>query len=165
MMFKELHPSLRNAMYVVLISFTALVAATFYTIRLTYKNFEPVMDKNYYEIGLNYEKAIENQKELLKEGYLIKTNWDNQILLPMGESEISVQLEKNGTQTNSSAKTMTVFLERNATTKNTARYDLKPTPNGFVGKIPLLEKGTWNLRLVADIDGKSFEREGKISIK
>ncbi|WP_243836510.1 FixH family protein [Leptospira meyeri] len=163
MMFKELHPSLRNAMYVVLFSFTALVAATFYTIRLTYKNFEPVMDKNYYEIGLNYEKAIENQKELLKQGYLIKTNWDNQSLLPIGESEISVQLEKSGTVTN--AKSMAVYLERNATTKNTARYELKPTPSGFVGKIPLLERGTWNLRLVADIDGKSFEREGKISVK
>lgn len=163
-MFKELHPSLRNAMYVVLFSFTALVAATFYTIRLTYKNFEPVMDKNYYEIGLNYEKAIENQKELLKQGYLIKTNWDSQTLLPMGESEISVQLEKDGAVTNS-AKSMTVYLERNATTKNTAQFQLKPTTNGFVGKIPLLEKGTWNLRLVADIGGKSFEREGKIFVK
>ncbi|WP_232225949.1 FixH family protein [Leptospira terpstrae] len=163
MMFKELHPSLRNAMYVVLFSFTALVAATFYTIRLTYKNFEPVMDKNYYEIGLNYEKAIENQKELLKQGYVLKSNWDNLSIIPFGESEISVQLEKGGTITN--AKSLIVYLERNATTKNTVHYNLKPNANGFSGKIPLLEKGTWNLRLVADIDGKSFEREGKISVR
>ncbi|MCW7482950.1 FixH family protein [Leptospira kanakyensis] len=162
-MFKELHPSLRTAMYVVLFSFTALVAATFYTIRLTYKHFEPVMDKNYYEVGLNYEKAIENQRDLLKQGYSIKSNWDKFNILPLGESEILVQLEKNGTLTN--AKSMTVYLERNATTKNTAHFNLKPTANGFVGKIPLLEKGTWNLRLVADISGKSFEREGKISVK
>ncbi|TGK83098.1 hypothetical protein EHQ24_07235 [Leptospira noumeaensis] len=164
-MFKELHPSLRTAMYVVLFSFTALVAATFYTIRLTYKNFEPVMDKNYYEVGLNYEKAIENQRELLKQGYSIKTNWDNQPLLPIGESEILVKLEKDGSVTNLSAKSMTVYLERNATTKNTAHYDLKPTASGFVGKISLLEKGTWNLRLVSNIGGKSFERDGKISVQ
>ncbi|TGL88385.1 hypothetical protein EHQ68_10605 [Leptospira congkakensis] len=162
-MFKELHPSLRTAMYVVLFSFTALVAATFYTIRLTYKHFEPVMDKNYYEVGLNYEKAIEIQKEFLKQGYLIKTNWDNQTLIPMGESEISIQLEKDGMITN--AKSMVVYLERNATTKNTVHYNLQPNANGFSGKIPLSEKGTWNLRLVANIDGKSFEREGQIAVR
>ncbi|TGL41587.1 hypothetical protein EHQ49_08190 [Leptospira perdikensis] len=162
-MFKELHPSLRSAMYVVLFSFTALVAATFYTIRLTYKNFEPVMDKNYYEIGLNYEKAIETQKGFLKQGYLIKTSWDNQTILPLGESEITAQLEKSGVL--AQASSMTVFLERNATTKNTAHYDLKSNGNGFSGKISLLEKGTWNLRLVANIDGKTFEREGKISVR
>lgn len=162
-MFKELHPSLRSAMYVVLFSFTALVAATFYTIRLTYKSFEPVMDKNYYEIGLNYEKAIENQKELLKQGFLIKSNWDNQTILPLGESEIAVQLEKAGALTQASS--ITVFLERNATTKNTAHYKLKQKANGFSGNIPLIEKGTWNLRLVADIEGKSFEREGKILVQ
>ncbi|MCW7470859.1 FixH family protein [Leptospira kanakyensis] len=162
-MFKELHPSLRTAMYVVLFSFTALVAATFYTIRLTYKHFEPVMDKNYYEVGLNYEKAIENQRDLLKQGYSIKSNWDKFNILPLGESEILVQLEKNGTLTN--ANSMTVYLERNATTKNTTSYGLKPTASGFIGKISLLEKGTWNLRLVSNIDGKSFEREGKILVQ
>ncbi|PJZ44314.1 hypothetical protein EHQ30_11295 [Leptospira brenneri] len=162
-MFKELHPSLRSAMYVVVFSFTALVAATFYTIRLTYKSFEPVMDKNYYEIGLNYEKAIENQKELLKQGYHIKSNWDSMNILPLGKSEITVQLEKEGTI--AKANSMIVFLERNATTKNTARYELKPTGNGFSGDITLLEKGTWNLRLISEINGKSFEREGKISVQ
>lgn len=162
-MFKNLHPSLRNAMYVVLLSFTALVAATFYTIRLTYKHFEPVMDKNYYEIGLNYEKAIENQKELLKQGYKLTTNWDNTTLLPMGNLDLTVTLHQN--EKIAKADSLYVILERNATTRNTTRYDLKPSDLGFKGNIPLKETGTWNMRIIASIQGKSFEREGKITIR
>ncbi|PJZ36250.1 hypothetical protein CH354_14230 [Leptospira levettii] len=162
-MFKDLHPSLRNAMYVVLFSFTGLVAATFYTIRLTYKHFEPVMDKNYYEIGLNYEKAIENQKELIKQGYKLSTNWDKTTILPLGELDLTVTLNQN--ESFVKADSMYVILERNATTKNTTRYDLKPSDLNFIGKIPLKESGTWNMRLIAIISGKSFEREGKITVK
>ncbi|MCG6149568.1 FixH family protein [Leptospira levettii] len=162
-MFKDLHPSLRNAMYVVLFSFTGLVAATFYTIRLTYKHFEPVMDKNYYEIGLNYEKAIENQKELIKQGYKLSTNWDKTTILPLGELDLTVTLNQN--ESFVKADSMYVILERNATTKNTTRYDLKPSDLNFIGKIPLKESGTWNMRLIANISGKSFEREGKITVK
>ncbi|MCW7509573.1 FixH family protein [Leptospira levettii] len=162
-MFKDLHPSLRNAMYVVLFSFTGLVAATFYTIRLTYKHFEPVMDKNYYEIGLNYEKAIENQKELIKQGYKLSTNWDKTSILPLGELDLTVTLNQN--ESFVKADSMYVILERNATTKNTTRYDLKPSDLNFIGKIPLKESGTWNMRLIANISGKSFEREGKITVK
>ncbi|TGM77830.1 FixH family protein [Leptospira bouyouniensis] len=162
-MFKELHPSLRNAMYVVLFSFTALVAATFYTIRLTFKHFEPVMDKNYYEIGLNYEKAIENQKELLNQGYKLTTNWDNTTLLPLGEIDLNVTL--NQKETLVKADSIYVILERNATTKNTTRYDLKPSNLGFTGKIPLKETGTWNLRIISNINGKLFERESKITVR
>ncbi|MCW7473192.1 FixH family protein [Leptospira levettii] len=162
-MFKDLHPSLRNAMYVVLFSFTGLVAATFYTIRLTYKHFEPVMDKNYYEIGLNYEKAIENQKELIKQGYKLSTNWDKTTILPLGELDLTVTLNQN--ESFVKADSMYVILERNATTKNTTRYDLKPSDLNFIGKISLKESGTWNMRLIANISGKSFEREGKITVK
>lgn len=162
-MFKDLHPSLRNAMYVVLFSFTALVAATFYTIRLTFQHFEPVMDKNYYEIGLNYEKAIENQKELLSQGFQLNTNWDKTTLLPLGELDLNVSLNQNGVA--AKADSVYIILERNATTKNTARYDLKPSNLDFVGKIPLNEKGTWNMRIIASINGKSFEREGKITVR
>ncbi|TGM40445.1 hypothetical protein EHQ75_08305 [Leptospira levettii] len=162
-MFKDLHPSLRNAMYVVLFSFTGLVAATFYTIRLTYKHFEPVMDKNYYEIGLNYEKAIENQKELIKQGYKLSSNWDKTTILPLGELDLTVTLNQN--ESFVKADSMYVILERNATTKNTTRYDLKPSDLNFIGKIPLKESGTWNMRLIANISGKSFEREGKITVK
>lgn len=162
-MFKELHPSLRNAMYVVLFSFTALVAATFYTIRLTFKHFEPVMDKNYYEIGLNYEKAIENQKELLNQGYKLTTNWDNTTLLPLGEIDLNVTL--NQKETLVKADSIYVILERNATTKNTTRYDLKPSNLSFTGKIPLKETGTWNLRIISNINGKLFERESKITVR
>ncbi|MGV3666433.1 MAG: FixH family protein [Leptospira bouyouniensis] len=162
-MFKELHPSLRNAMYVVLFSFTALVAATFYTIRLTFKHFEPVMDKNYYEIGLNYEKAIENQKELLNQGYKLTTNWDNMTLLPLGEIDLNVTL--NQKETLVKADSIYVILERNATTKNTTRYDLKPSNLSFTGKIPLKETGTWNLRIISNINGKLFERESKITVR
>ncbi|WP_244147779.1 FixH family protein [Leptospira yanagawae] len=163
MMFKDLHPSLRNAMYVVLFSFTALVAATFYTIRLTFQHFEPVMDKNYYEIGLNYEKAIENQKDLLSQGYQLTTNWDNTTLLPLGESNLTVSLNQKGVL--AKADSIYIVLERNATTKHTARYDLTPSNLSFTGKISLKETGTWNLRIISSINGKTFEREGKITVR
>ncbi|ABZ95883.1 hypothetical protein EHQ92_15625 [Leptospira biflexa] len=162
-MFKDLHPSLRNAMYVVLFSFFALVAATFYTIRLTFQHFEPVMDKNYYEIGLNYEKAIQNQKELLNEGYKLTTNWDNTTLLPLGELDLKVSLYQN--EKLAKADSMYIILERNATTKSTKKYDLKPSNDSFTGKVPLKETGTWNLRIISNINGKLFEREGKITVR
>ncbi|MDF3819932.1 FixH family protein [Leptospira sp. 96542] len=162
-MFQNLHPSLRNAMYMVLVSFIALVSATVYTIRLTYKHFEPVMDKNYYEIGLNYEKAIENQKTLMQEGYSIQSNWDQATIIPMGEHLIKVNIEKYGYAVATPKVTLT--LERNATTSQTLKYDLKQDVGHFVANINLKEKGTWNTRIITEIAGKQFEKEGIIIVR
>lgn len=162
-MFKNLHPSLRDAMYVVLLSFVLLIAATVYTIRLTFKQYEPVMDKNYYEVGLNYEKTIESQRLLTKEGYQLVSSWDSTPLLQTGESILSVSVLRAGKLTDASS--VVLYLERNATTKNGSEIQFHKQGNEFIANIPKLEPGTWNTRIVANISGKSLSKEGKIAIR
>lgn len=164
-MFQDLHPSLRNVMYGVLISFIALVAATFYTIRLTFQNFEPVIDKNYYEIGLNYEQVIKDQKELIRLGYDLESKvGDGSAILPQGPLPISVSIKKDGKITD--ANSVLIILERSATTKQAKTFTLSKDNLGkFIGEINPSGSGTWNTRIIADITGKKFEKQGVIAIR
>lgn len=164
-MFQDLHPSLRNVMYAVILCFVALMAATFYTIRLTYQNFEPVLDKNYYEIGLNYEQAIKDQKLLIGDGYSIELALGTgDILLNSGPQTATVSILKSGNP--GEATSVTLILERSATIKNTYTYPLEKTPSGkFVGTINIPGPGSWNTRTIAEIAGKKFEKQGLISVR
>ncbi len=164
-MFKNLDPSLRNVMYAVILSFVALMAATFYTVRLTFKNFEPVLDKNYYEIGLNYEQVIKDQKELVSLGYSLDLKiGDGSPLLVTGPQTATVTILQNGKV--GQATSVLLVLERSATTKNTFTYKLDPDASGnFVSKINIPGSGTWNTRAIADISGKKFEKQGIISVR
>ncbi len=164
-MFQDLHPSLRNVMYAVIISFIALMAATFYTIRLTYQNFEPVLDKNYYEIGLNYEQAIKDQKLLIADGYSLElTVDDGRAILSEGPKQATVRILKDGKM--SEAASVNLILERAATVKQTVNYALSKDVSGkFVGTIDLKGIGSWNTRTIANINGKVFEKQGNISVR
>jgi hypothetical protein len=164
-MFQDLHPSLRNVMYAVLLSFVALMAATFYTVRLTFQNFEPVIDKNYYELGLNYEKVIKDQKLLLAEGYSLELKiGDGALILPVGKQTAVVRILKDNKL--SPASSVQLILERSATTKSTVSYNLKADAEGkFVGEIIVPAGGNWNTRAIADIAGKKFEKQGLISAR
>lgn len=150
-------------MYVVLFSFVCLILATVYTVRLTFKHYEPVMDKNYYEVGLNYEKAIESQRLLTKEGYFLTSSWDSSPILAKGDSTISVIITKQGKS--QEADSVSLFLERNATTKNAIKYELKKQGESYIANVPMKESGTWNTRIVADFSGRSFSKEGKIAVR
>ncbi|GIX42932.1 MAG: hypothetical protein KatS3mg129_2665 [Leptospiraceae bacterium] len=59
----KVHPSVKRIFYIIGGFFIVFFVAVGYTIYLAQKNFEPVMDKRYYEKGLNYEKR---KNEFLK---------------------------------------------------------------------------------------------------
>jgi hypothetical protein len=152
-------------MYAVMLSFIALMAATFYTVRLTFQNFEPVLDKNYYEIGLNYEQAIKDQKILIAEGYNLELKvGDGAAILSTGTQPVVVQVLKTGKI--SEATSVSLILERSATIKNTYSYVLDRDLSGrFIGKINIPAQGIWNTRTIAEISGKKFEKQGLISVR
>ncbi|GBF51876.1 hypothetical protein LPTSP4_34140 [Leptospira ryugenii] len=164
-MFKNLDPSLRKAMYVVLAAFLCLVGATFYTIRLTYQQYEPVMDKDYYEIGLNYEKTIRDQKELMSAGYRLDLNWGaNADILPKENLILQVSLLQNESKVPS--EEVKLILERNATVSKTLRLVLNEKETGvFSAKLPDLDPGTWNTRVIAKIENRYFEKQGQIIVR
>jgi len=152
-------------MYLVLLSFVGLIAATFYTIRLTYKHFEPVMDKDYYEIGLNYENSIKDQKELMNQGFQLDLKIGNgDIILTKGIMPVVVSVKQN--QNLSNADSIKLILERSATTKQTYNYELKKSSDGiYKTNIEIKDIGSWNTRVIAIIGGKTFEKQGIISIR
>lgn len=165
-MFKNLDPSLRKAMYVVLLAFVLLISATFYTVRLTFKHFEPVMDKDYYETGLNYEKAIADQKELTALGYKIKTNWDDLTFLPKNPIEIKAELQLHNEVVESSQGT--VFIERNATTREAKTIPLqqdKTSPLSWSSMVLFPSPGSWNVILKLSIQEKTITKELKVIVK
>jgi hypothetical protein len=59
----KVHPSVKKIFYIIGGFFGIFFIGVGYTIYLAQKNFEPVMDKRYYEKGLNYE---ERKQEFLK---------------------------------------------------------------------------------------------------
>ncbi|MBP9889903.1 MAG: FixH family protein, partial [Leptospiraceae bacterium] len=62
-------PTLRFAFTMMGLAFAALIGATWYTVKIAMAGHEPVMDRNYYEKGLNYEKEIAESLQMKSEGY------------------------------------------------------------------------------------------------
>lgn len=161
-MFSNLDPSLRRAFYVVIFVFISMFVATYHTVKVTLQNFEPVIDKNYYETGLNYEKALESQRELASQGYAIESSiWKSGNII-VGSNAVEFQVLQNGNL--AEADNVVLVWERNATTRARGSLKLEKSEKGrFLGNWNLTSPGEWVVTLSATIQGKNFERTGTIN--
>ncbi|HMV78284.1 MAG TPA: FixH family protein [Leptospiraceae bacterium] len=58
MMATNLHPSVKRAFILIGLLFLGLFAATAVTVKVAYSQESGLIDKNYYEIGLEYENFL-----------------------------------------------------------------------------------------------------------
>ncbi len=162
MILSNLDPSLRRAFYVIIFVFIALFAATYHTIKVTIQNFEPVIDKNYYETGLNYEKALEDQRLLSSQGYAIESSIWTLGNTGVGSNSVEVKVLKNGEPTD--AELAVLVWERNATTRAKGTLSLEKLGTGrFVSNWNLSSPGEWVVTVSVQIQGKNFERTGIVN--
>lgn len=88
-----LHKSMKLAFTWIWIAFIALISATAVTIRYANENYTGPIEREYYEIGLNYEKSILEQRKMLEEGYSFESVLLSQNL-KLGKNPIVIRFLK-----------------------------------------------------------------------
>ncbi len=137
-----MHRSAKNVFYFIFGLFGLLFIATFVTVRLSLKNHEGVMDKDYYEKGLNYEKVIGETREMLALGYGFSGEiFENRKFLHTGKNKIRISFTKNNSEIPNASVSM--IIERGATSKLTAKHELAREGNHFIGEVELPSYGGW----------------------
>jgi nitrogen fixation protein FixH len=147
--------SLRYLFYGIIFSFLCLFAATYHTVKIALAGHEPVINPNYYEVGLNYEKHLNEQKKMAEDGYLFTSPLLEKNYLVTGPNQIQVKfLKKDEVLTNSEVK---VKIERKATMKFNKTIDLKVQGDGtYLGEIDVEGKGQWVMTFSGTHEGKTY---------
>ncbi|MCB1193064.1 MAG: FixH family protein [Leptospiraceae bacterium] len=162
----NLSKSMKRAFFIMGIAFFFLIVATVYTVYLATKEYEPVVDPNYYEKGLNYDKEIGRKLEMKNEGYRFETNLlTEKYPLKTGSNTVSVLLFKNSEKVQD-AKTFMQW-ERSATNKFTKRVPLHFSKENsqYTGTVDIPYYGQWIITLIAEINGKVFEKRFLTTVK
>ncbi|MDX1958509.1 MAG: FixH family protein [Leptospiraceae bacterium] len=144
------------------IFFSLLFIGTYITLKIAYKDYEGVMEKNYYEKGLNFEKEIEVQKKLLALGYRIEV--ENLESIKVGQKEIKLIVSKNNT-TLTDVKSVKLLLEKPSTSKFNKDYTFKSTEKGvFTEKVEITSKGKWILSFYVELSEGILEQRKLIEV-
>jgi hypothetical protein len=154
--------SVKFSKWILSFSFLALFGATYHTIKLSFTGHEAVIDKNYYEKGLNYEKEIADNVLLKKEGYRLDSNLlTDSLKVGSNPVEVKLFLKEQKIQTNS----VLLIKERPATEKFNSIQKLEPIEGNFQSKIEFPFEGDWRITLRTKIDNKNFERSFLVNVK
>lgn len=156
--------SLRYTFYGIIATFLLLFLATYHTLKIAFSGHEGVMNKDYYEVGLNYEKLIEEQKKLIEEGYHFEgTIFGENPTLKSGENPISIKFLK-GDAPISDAR-VTVKLEKRATDKFTKIFDIQSFENGrYEGVLSIASEGKWFITITGSDNGKTLKKYFPIDV-
>lgn len=163
-MFSSMDKSLRYTFYGIIATFMLLFLATYHTLKIAFSGHEGVMNKDYYEVGLNYEKFIDEQKKLIEEGYHFEglLFGDHPTLKP-GENPVSLRFFKGETPI-SNAK-ITLRLEKRATDKFTRISEIPQGDEGkYEGTIEIAAEGKWFLTITGDDNGKVLKKYFSIDV-
>ena len=154
--------SVKFSKWILSLSFLALFGATYYTIKVSFTGHEAVIDKNYYEKGLNYEKEIADTVLLKQEGYRLETNLLTDSL-KVGDNPVDIKLflKDQKIQTNS----IVLIKERPATEKFNSIQKLHPVEGNFKSKIDFSFEGDWRITIRTKINDKNFERSFLVNVK
>lgn len=157
--------SIRFAFTIMSLAFAALIGATWYTVKIALAGHEPVMDKNYYEKGMNYEKEIAQTVQMRSEGYHFKSSiMAEDAYAKIGSNEISIGIFKNETPINNAKLVLT--RERTATSKFTQKKEFNFDKDGiYKANIDFPQDGPWQVTLNANVDGRSFEKTFTLVVK
>ncbi len=157
--------TLRFAFTMMGLAFAALIAATWYTVKIAMAGHEPVMDRNYYEKGLNYEKEIAESLQMKSEGYRFESSLlTKESTLQTGKNEIQIAIFKKDLPVNGAKLLLT--KERTATNRFTEKKELSFDKEGsYTGNLEFPHGGDWQITLNANVEGRSFEKTFMVHVK
>jgi hypothetical protein len=157
--------SVRFLLTVLGLAFLALIGATWYTVRIALAGHEPVIDKFYYEKGLNYEKEIAKKKQLQVEGYRFESIFDEKkSILKKGLNEIQVGFFLKDTPVN--GVELFITRERTATSKLTEKKEITFDKNGiYKANLDFPFDGQWQITLTANLGERAFEKTYLVFVK
>ncbi|AIT10950.1 FixH family protein [Leptospira santarosai] len=162
-----LHKSMKLAFAWIWIAFIVLIFATAVTIRYANENYTGPIERDYYEIGLNYEKSVLEQKKMIEEGY----HYESVLFSPnpnlkLGKNAIVIRFLKSGIPV-SGAK-VRIQIERSATDLWNRSFLLEEDPktNGnYLGVLEFSETGPWVLSVKGEISGKNLKKTENLNIQ
>ncbi|MDV6235358.1 FixH family protein [Leptospira ellisii] len=161
-----LHKSMKVAFVWVGIAFVALISATAVTIRYASEGYTGPIEKEYYEKGLNYEKAILEQKNMLAEGYSFDgVLFSKEPKLEKGKNPIRILFLKSGFAIENAK--LEIQLERSATDLWNKTIPLKEDsghPGTYSGTLDFAESGPWILNVKGEVGGKTLRRTFEVEI-
>lgn len=145
--------------------FLCLFIATGVTINVANDGHEPVIDPNYYEKGLNYEKTLEDIRIMQDEGYAISGSLlEDTYPLNMGDNTIQIHFSKSGT--NLDDANITILRERGATFKFNQDYKLEHKGNGiYETNLTVPDLGQWVLTIRATHAGRTLRKILKVVVQ
>ncbi|WP_039938699.1 FixH family protein [Leptospira noguchii] len=162
-----LHKSMKLAFFWIWIAFIALIGATIVTIRYANSGDTGLIEKEYYEKGLNYEKSILEQKKMIEEGYsyesILFTQNPN---LKTGRNSIEVRFLKSKVPI-TGAK-LKIEIERPATDLWNRNLILKEDPKTsgtYFGVLEFSGTGKWALNIKGEISGKTLKKTIYLNIQ
>lgn len=137
--------------------FSMLIFATYQTLKIANKDYEGVMDKNYYEKGLNFEKELNLKNTLLKEGYELK--FQNSKL---NIEDLKIEFTKNGKFIPN--QKIKLLIERPNTSKENMEFVLDESKEYYTKKIETLKKGKWIFNFSVELKNGILEKRELIEI-
>ncbi|XDD48842.1 FixH family protein [Leptospira sp. WS92.C1] len=161
-----LHKSMKQAFAWVWIAFIALISATVVTLRYANEGYTGPIEKEYYEKGLNYEKAILEQKKMLAEGYSYESDLFKNPHLKKGKNEISIRFQKSGVPIGEAE--IRVQIERPATDIWNRSILLKENSKSkglYQGLLEFPEDGLWIFSLQGKTKGKTLNKTIELKIR
>lgn len=176
----NMHKSVKMAFFLIGVMFLCLFIATAITIQHASSQPISVVESDYYEKGLNYEKSIQDLKDLKAEGYSFSGEmFSDDFTFKTGDNEIVMSFTKNGQEIPSAE--VTLLLERSTTDKynvplklincsdasmksETFRWakvcvqDGKVSAGKFVGNLRIPGKGLWLITVKGQFAGEKESR-------
>jgi hypothetical protein len=154
----KLHPTMKWAFSFVWLAFAGLMTATYITVKIANQGHESVVDPQYYEKGLNYEKEIESQKKLSKLGFSFRSpTLEDGYAFKQGKNPIEIEFLK--IQEKVLDAKLTVSIERGATQKYNSVTELSINSDGkYIGDLEVPLIGEWYLTVTASTEEGSLSK-------
>lgn len=134
---------LKIAFGMIITTFLLLFVATYYTFKVALKDGPiQLVDKDYYQVGLNYEKTLAEKKRLESEGYHFELLNPN---LNVGKNDLQIAFKKG--EEFLPNQNLILVLEKKATDKYNQVIDLEKGTNSYYTTLDIPQNGKWILTL------------------
>lgn len=143
----KMHSSLKIAFYLIGFAFVGLLVATYITVKISMQGHEGIVDPNYYEKGLKYEKHLEANKKMIEAGYRFESSLLTAPSILLGKNNIAVGLFKNENKVSDAKVYLTI--ERSATNKFNQKIELSFKDDKYLGELEVPKNGIWVITLIA----------------
>ncbi|WCL50506.1 FixH family protein [Leptospira sp. GIMC2001] len=164
MKFKDLDKSVKYAFYSMGAIFILLFIATGITVYIAKVGHEDVIEKDYYEKGLNYEKTLEDIRIMQDEGYSISSPLlVDRFPLHSGKNLVQISFTKNDIPISDGK--LFVLLERGATAKFNQSNELYFSNNEYSGEIMIPDLGQWIITIKASHAGRTLTKTLKVTVQ